>query len=172
MQTLQLLSLKKVKAKFELLERSDCASILLYDQSGNVLLLSQFRPGAVCHSPNNPEVLEMISGVIEGNDSPIETAIRESEEESGVIGADIKNIKEIGVFYLSPGGSTERAHIFTGMTDLSKIDLNKVYGLEHESESIKVTIQHVDSVLNDAKNLNINVTLYAALLNVKSEISK
>ena len=164
---------KSIEAKFELLERNDCASILLYDKSGKVLLLSQFRPGAISHSPSDPYVVELIAGVIEdGDKDPVYTALREAEEESGVKAEGIKNIQSLGSFYLSPGGSNERTHLFIAETDFSVIDTSKIYGLDSERESIEIMISDIDFVLKNIDSFQINITLYAALLAVKVKLVK
>lgn len=145
---------------FELMERADCSSVLLHDEKGNVAILKQFRPGAIEHD-NGADVMELAAGMIEAGQTPYEAALREVEEETGATPESVE-LTAIGTYYLTPGGSNERTHLYLGRTDLSLIDTNKIHGLESESEVIKVEIMHVTEAL--ALTTPQNITLRTALL--------
>lgn len=68
-----------------------------------VLLIKQFR------APLNRFILEIPAGVVEENESPEETAVRELEEEAGY--RPMRLVK-MGAFTPAPGYSTEILHIF------------------------------------------------------------
>lgn len=148
---------------FEMAERNDCSSVLLHDGKGNVAILRQFRPAAIEHD-DGALMCELAAGVIEKNENPHETALKECAEETGIDASKIE-LTPIGVYYLSPGGSNERTHMYLGKVDLSLIDTSAVHGLESECEVINVDIMTVDQALN--LNEPMNITLKMALLELK-----
>jgi ADP-ribose pyrophosphatase len=78
------------------------------------LFTKQFRIGA------NAETLEVPAGCIDGNEEPMKAAVREVEEETG---RKVVMIRKVGEFFLSPGYTTEKMHLFcaaVGETDLGQ----------------------------------------------------
>lgn len=69
----------------------------------NIILIKQFRHAVEQY------LYEIPAGLIEKNESPVETAIRETKEE---IGARVKKIAEVLSFYSSPGFSNEILYVF------------------------------------------------------------
>ncbi len=61
-------------------------------------------------------VFELCAGMIEGNDTPVETAVRELQEETGfLIRPD--QLEVVQEYYPSIGGTTERITAFFGMME-------------------------------------------------------
>ena len=79
------------------------AAVLPIDDEGNVYLVRQFR------YPYRTELLEVPAGKLEQNEAPQQAAIRELEEETGLRAGDVR---ELGVFYPTPGYTDERLHIY------------------------------------------------------------
>ena len=87
----------------EVVAHSECVAIVAIDAEDNVMLVRQFR-----HAVGR-ELLEIPAGGIQPGEQPLESAIRELEEETGYIAG---SMERIGGFYSSPGYSTEFLHLF------------------------------------------------------------
>jgi len=92
----------------EVVEHPDCVAIVAIDSADNVILVRQFR------SPAGKVLLEIPAGSIEPGEEPLESAVRELEEETGYTA---RKLERICGFYSSPGYSTEFLHVFLA-TDL------------------------------------------------------
>jgi ADP-ribose pyrophosphatase len=117
----------------EVFERGHAVSVLLYDpEHDQVGLIEQFRPGAYA-AGWEPWLIEVVAGIIDKGETPEQVAIREAEEEAGVI---VTQIEPVCRYLVSPGGSSESMEIFCARVDASK--LSGIHGLEHEGEDIRV----------------------------------
>ena len=137
-------------------ERVECfqaASVLLYDPlRDQVALVEQFRIGAV-ESPKGAWVLETIGGILEGDETPVDVAVREVREEAGYEVADLIKICE---FMVSPGFTTERITLFCGRVDTSKV--GGVHGVDDEGEDIRVVVLSADEAIDSLGDGRINST--------------
>ncbi|WP_101759659.1 NUDIX domain-containing protein [Oceanicoccus sp. KOV_DT_Chl] len=149
----------------ELIHRHDAVGVLLFDPVLDaVALVEQFRVGVLGSSiaeqeSISPWLLELVAGLIEHQDAPQDVAVRESEEEAGVI---VQQLEPIGQYYSSPGGSNEYFYLFVGRADLSAA--GGVHGLEAEGEDIRVhvlSIEHLWQKLERGRLINAH-TLIAA----------
>lgn len=117
----------------ELFRRGNCVAVLLYDPNQDrVVLIEQFRIGAVLHSAT-PWLLEIVAGAIEAGETAEEVAYREAIEEAG---CQIQALHLINEFYTTPGGASERISLFCGKVDARGI--GGVKGLKTEDEDILV----------------------------------
>lgn len=74
------------------MHRYEAAGVLLYnDQKQQFALIEQFRVGALDDS-HSPWQLEIIAGVLDGNESPESCIRRESLEESGCEVQDLEHL--------------------------------------------------------------------------------
>lgn len=91
--------------------RGDSVAVLLYDEErDSVLLVKQFRyPAYVNGGPG--WILELVAGMINNNCDVISVARSELMEETGLI---VEDLRFISRFYVSPGGSSERIHLYVG----------------------------------------------------------
>lgn len=120
----------------ELMERGQAVAVLLYDQQRDaVIMVEQFRIGAM-KDPDGAWLLELVAGMIEEGEQPEDVARRESMEESG---CEIKKLKLIGNYYVSPGGCNERIMLYFASIDSHGLD-GKIAGVDHESEDIRVRV--------------------------------
>ena len=87
----------------EVVEHPDCVAIVAMDSQDNVILVRQYR------SPVGMVLLEIPAGGIEPGEQPLQSAIRELEEETGHTAG---RMERLGGFYSSPGYSTEFLHLF------------------------------------------------------------
>ncbi len=139
--------------------RPDAVAIMLYNSdSDSVILVKQHRFAVSDRVEDN--LLEIVAGKIDGDENPIDAAIREVKEE---VGYDIQegNIKFAFDFYVSPGYSTEKIYLFLAkVNDFDKTDEGG--GVEGEHENIEIVNMPVaeffqgvvDGVILDSKTLH------------------
>ena len=87
----------------EIAEHSDSICVVPVDETGNILMVRQYR------KPLESELLEVPAGGIEAGESPEDTVVRELQEEIGFIARDIKHLSS---FWLAPGWCTEYMHAY------------------------------------------------------------
>lgn len=89
-------------------ERGDAAAVLIHRlDTDELVLVRQFRYPAVRHGM--PEMLEIVAGEIEGDETPDKTVKREAKEETGY---ELKMVVPIAKFMGSPGGMSELVHVY------------------------------------------------------------
>ena len=119
----------------EVLERGHAAAILPYDpNSEQVVLIEQFRPGAIDH-PQGAWLWEIVAGILEPGETPKELVQREAIEEAGCQVSDIVHICD---FFVSPGSTSETTALFCGRVDANKV--SGIHGLASEHEDIQVHV--------------------------------
>lgn len=119
----------------EIFERGHAASALPYDPvRDEIVLLEQFRIGA--HAGGlDPWLIEIVAGIIEDGETPEELVRREIQEEAGLTARDLE---PIGVYLLSPGGTSETMHFYCARIDASQA--GGIFGLDHEGEDIRAFV--------------------------------
>jgi len=114
------------------LERGDSAAALMHNPTDDtLLLLEQFRYST--YHKDSGWIIEIPAGIIGENEEPLPAIQREVAEESGYRAAFVEHLH---TFYLSPGGSSERLHLFYARLNPS----NKAGpggGVPHEGEDIR-----------------------------------
>ena len=117
----------------EVLERGHSVSVLPYDPFKNeVVLIEQFRIGAYAAPQTSPWQIECVAGLIEPHQLPVDTAHRETYEETNL---RILDLEPIHTYLSSPGCTTETIQMFCGHVDADEV--GGVYGLAHEGEYIR-----------------------------------
>lgn len=116
----------------ELLERKPAAAVLLYDPVlDRVVLIEQFRAGAMAN-PQSPWLIEIVAGILDGDERPDDVAFREAKEEAN---CDVLDLFPVAEYFVSPGGCNEYVWLFCGRVDAS--DAGGIHGLIDESENIR-----------------------------------
>ncbi|WP_282030942.1 NUDIX domain-containing protein [Winogradskyella eximia] len=119
----------------ECYNRGNGAAILLYNaKKGTVILTKQFRMPIYENTKSEAMSIEACAGAIDNNDNPLETIIRETEEE---VGYKISNAKQVLTAYTSPGALTEKMYLFVAEYS-DAMQVNDGGGLESENEEIEV----------------------------------
>ncbi len=119
----------------ELIRRKEAAGVLIYDDlQQKFALIEQFRVGAM-DDPVSPWQLEIIAGVLDGDESPESCIRRESLEESG---CELNEIELIFSFYPSAGACDEVFHLYVAQATLPKE--GGIFGMPDEGENIKLHI--------------------------------
>lgn len=118
----------------ELFVRSEAVAVLPWDrQREEVLLVEQFRVGALDFR-DNPWCLELIAGIADKpGESPQSLARREAGEEAGI---QLDELITLPSYLPSPGGSNERMRLFLAPTDLAAA--GGIHGHPDEGEDIRV----------------------------------
>jgi nudix-type nucleoside diphosphatase (YffH/AdpP family) len=136
----------------ECYNRGNGAAILLYNSDkGTVILTKQFRMPTYENNKSDGMSIEACAGAIDNSDQPLETIIRETEEE---VGYKISNAKQVLTAYMSPGALTEKMYLFVAeYSDTMKI--NEGGGLGSENEEIEVLELSFSKAIEMIKNEEI-----------------
>lgn len=120
----------------EILERGHAVVVLAYDhQLDRVILIEQIRIASI-ETQDSPWMLELIAGMIDHKGETFEdVARREAMEEAGVT---LGRCKPVLSYLASPGGMTEKLHIWVAEVDSSTA--KGIHGVEAENEDIKVHV--------------------------------
>lgn len=118
----------------EVFERGQSACCLPYDPiRDEVVLIEQFRPGALAAGDPHPWLMEAPAGIVETGETPEDVVRREVEEEAGCAVTDLEFVMDL---YPSPGSTSERVAMFIGRT--STAGVGGIHGLDNEAEDIRV----------------------------------
>ena len=99
----------------ELIHRPEAAGVLLYDnQQRRFALIEQFRIGAL-NDTVSPWQLEVIAGVLDGDETPETCIRRESLEEAG---CEVHDLQHLFTFYPSAGACSEIFHLYVANVEL------------------------------------------------------
>lgn len=121
----------------EIFNRGDAVVLMPYDPvNDTVVLQEQFRPGAL-NRKQSPWLLEFVAGMFGQNENPMDVAIREAEEEAGLV-IQPNDIVPVCEYLSSPGGTSEYIHLFAANVDSTGVE--GVYGLPEENEDILVHV--------------------------------
>jgi len=124
------------------LERGDAVAVLLHDPLRDcVLLCEQFRAATL--SRGSGWIYELPAGIIDEGETPETSARRETLEETGQAVGDLTAIATV---YPSPGGSSERIHIYYSRVTLDT-GLPDRGGLAEEGEDIRIVLVPTDEAL-------------------------
>lgn len=88
---------------YNLVRHNDSVTIIPLDEENNIWFVAQFRMGC------EMTLLELPAGVMNTGETPLECALREVREETGMAAGEMVHL---GSVYLAPGYSSELNHIF------------------------------------------------------------
>ena len=145
-----------IEYKREIVVHKGSAVIVPIFDDGTVALVRQYRHAA------GKFLLELPAGSLEIGEDALVGAIRELEEEVGVIAGRVEKLTE---FYVSPGFVTEKMHLFlaTELTETEqKLDGDEI--IELERIALPRALDMIDGgLIEDAKTI-IGLTLSATKL--------
>jgi ADP-ribose pyrophosphatase len=123
----------------------DAVTVLPYDPvRDRVMLVEQFRFGALVRGDRLPWSLEPIAGRLDGGEDPEVTARREAQEEAGLT---LGRLIPVGRYYTSPGASTEYLWSYIGLADLPD-GAAGTGGLADEHEDIRALLLDFDALMD------------------------
>jgi ADP-ribose pyrophosphatase len=108
----------------------ETCAVLPVTEDGQAILITQYR------APLKREILEIPAGKIDPGETPEEAAVRELREE---IKMETKRLIKIGSFFLTPGYSTEKIHIYIGL-DLSENALPHDFGEDIKIKKVPLSV--------------------------------
>jgi ADP-ribose pyrophosphatase len=147
--------------KREVLLGIDAALVLPYDAARDrLLLVEQFRMGPMQRHDPNPWCLEPVAGMIDPRETPEAAAVRETEEEAGLV---LARLERMFAFYASPGSSTDYFFCYLGPCDLPDSD---VYtgGLASEAEDLRLHTLGFERAMGMLDSGEINAGPLVAML--------
>ncbi|MCP4284757.1 MAG: NUDIX domain-containing protein [Gammaproteobacteria bacterium] len=128
----------------ERLEQLCAVQVLMYDpQSDELVMVEQFRIGAMGQL-DEPWILEPVGGFKDVGEAPEQVAHREALEEAN---CELLELMHIGDFFVSPGLSSERIHLYCARVDSS--GAGGIHGLAHEGEEVKVVVMPAKQVIDE-----------------------
>lgn len=134
------------------LASGDGVTVLPFDPRRDaVLLVEQFRIGAMARNDPRPWFLEAVAGRCDGLESPENAARRETHEESGVT---LGRLERIATYYTTPGVCTEYLTAFVGEADLG--GAGGIHGLAEEDEDIRALVMSLDAAMAAVEAGEIN----------------
>lgn len=136
----------------ERLEGKRAVGVLLYDPLLDcVVLIEQFRIGAMEGGGQDAWLLEVVAGLLDQEESEEALARRESLEEANCECLDLIPMCD---YYVSPGAMSERLRLFCGRVDAS--DAGGCFGLDNEGEDIRVVVMSFDEAISELDNGRAN----------------
>lgn len=141
----------------ELIHRPEAAGVLLYNnQQQRFALIEQFRVGALNDSESAWQ-LEVIAGVLDGDEAPEDCIRRESLEESG---CEVQQLQHLFSFYPSAGACSEFFHLYAAEVELPK--MGGIFGMPDEGENIQLHLfdySEVGTLLRNGRLRNAPVIM-------------
>ena len=123
-------------------DRGPASAVLLHDPDADVVLMcEQFRAPTVAHGSG--WLIELPAGMLDEDETAESCARRETREETG---QEVGPLTRIATFYPSPGGSSERIHLFFGRVHLRQ-GLSDIGGVAGEGEDIRIILMPVKEAL-------------------------
>jgi nudix-type nucleoside diphosphatase (YffH/AdpP family) len=125
------------------LTSGDAVTVLPFDaRRGSVLLIEQFRAGALVRGDRNPWCLEVIAGRCDKLETTEATARREAREEAGL---ELGRLEPVASYYSTPGVASEFITAYVGEADLGRA--GGLFGLDVEGEDIRALVVPLDEAV-------------------------
>ena len=127
----------------DVMERGHAVGVLAYDPDRDlIVLVNEFRPGCLLAGAD-PYTDNLVAGGVAEDESPLEAAVREVEEEVGLT-LTKPELVHPGAF-VSSGGTSEKISIVIGFVDAS--NAGGVHGNADESEDTLAVVLPADEFI-------------------------
>ncbi len=146
----------------EIVVHSGGSAIVAVDSDRKIYLVRQFRSAA------GKVMLEIPAGKLEKGEDPLEAAVRELHEETGLV-ADPASVRKLGEFYGTPGYCSEVIHLYFVYSDLKAGAPHRDQGelLRCEKYDFEDALKMVyEGLFQDAKTV-IGITLAASMPEIR-----
>ncbi len=136
---------------WEIMERGHAVAVLGYDpQRDEVVLINELRPGVLA-AGDYPYTDNLVAGGIAEAETPLEAAVREVKEETGL------ELREPLLIhpgaYVSSGGTSEKISIVFGFVDTRHA--GGVHGSPNEHEDILTVVLGADEFIRRVQRAEI-----------------
>ncbi len=133
--------------KRNIIDPKNSIGITLIDPVNNKVLLKREKRFGPYIEEGKLFSYGVIEGTMEKNECPIECAIRETEEEAGIV-LKKESVVLVNKWYPSAGYMTEIKHVLVGFFDINQYkEAGDKHGLLSENEEIYTEIFDIDEVL-------------------------
>jgi ADP-ribose pyrophosphatase len=140
------------RSSWEMMERGNAVAVLGHDPlRDEVVLANEFRPGAIV-AGDYPYRDNLVAGSIEKNETAMEAAVREMQEEAGLVLSNPMLIHPGG--YVSSGGTSEKISIVYGTVDTRHA--GGVHGNAAEQEDILAVVLPAQVFIDRVRSGDIN----------------
>ena len=137
---------------WEVMERGNAVAVLGHDpKRDEIVLANEFRPGALI-SGDYAYLDNLVAGGVEDGETALEAAVREMQEEAGLVLNDPVLIHPGA--YVSSGGTSEKISLVYGTVDTSHA--GGVHGNATEHEDILTVVLPAKVFIERVRNGNIN----------------
>jgi ADP-ribose pyrophosphatase len=127
----------------EVFERGHAVAVLPYDPIADaVVLIEQFRVGALAAGRKNPWLTEIVAGIRGEDEAREDVARREAQEE---IGCELGRLELIYDYLTTPGETSTTCTLFVGEVDCRRA--GGIHGLADEHEDIRTLIVPADEAI-------------------------
>lgn len=137
---------KKIVSSISFIRGNSVAILILVNIIGQnkqyVLLCEQQR------LPIGKRAKEIVAGMMDADGNIISVVLQEVKQETGFDIKHVSELRELGSYYASPGGSDEEIHLFAWTKTITAAEFkekqNKMFGLAEENEEIKLSFVNLD----------------------------
>jgi nicotinate (nicotinamide) nucleotide adenylyltransferase len=148
--------------KMECVDKPDAVAVVLFSSNyRRVALVKQFRAGS------ESDIYELPAGVVEKGEDDYNTMLREVEEETGYVSEDVIDIVDLGAYYVSPGYTSEKIHLFRARI---KPDARPGSLKLDEHEDLVVEWKTIDEVMKSSIDMKTQYGITKALAIPKKKI--
>ena len=140
------------RTTWEVMERGNAVAVLGHDPGRDeVVLVNEFRPGLMV-AGDYPYRDNLVAGAIEDNETALQAAVREMQEEAGLVLSNPVLIHPGA--YVSSGGTSEKIAIVYGTVDTSHA--GGVHGNATEQEDILTVVLPAKVFIDRVRTGNVN----------------
>lgn len=139
-------------SKREIIKHPGAVAIIAVTDEEKIVMVRQYRKAL------EKAIVEIPAGKLEKGEEPMETAIRELEEETGYRSQQLKPLIS---FYTSPGFADELVHIFIA-EGLTKITNRQNLDEDEFVDIVEVTLEEAKNMI-ETKEIYDAKTAYAVL---------
>jgi nudix-type nucleoside diphosphatase (YffH/AdpP family) len=133
-------------------ERGDAvAALILNRNSGEVVLVKQFRAPTMDKGRDDGWVIEVPAGMIKAHETPAQAVIREVFDETGY---RIESPEHVATFFSSPGGTSERIFLFYAVVE-DKDKTGPGVGNREEGEDIEVITMSAEELFDHVRHATV-----------------
>lgn len=137
---------------WEVMERGNAVAVLGHDpRREEVVLVNEFRPGALA-AGEYPYRDNLVAGAMENEETVFEAAVREMQEETGLLLSD-PTLIHAGA-YASSGGTSEKISLVYGTVDTTQA--GGVHGNAEEHEDILTVVLPAKTFVARVRSGEIN----------------